>query len=46
MINEVDYVDLGLACADVCTVLDRGMRGRRVNELDQSVLEAIERLTT
>jgi len=46
MINEADYVDLGLACADVCGVLERGMRGRRVNELDQSVLEAIERLTT
>jgi len=46
MINEVDYVDLGLACADVFGVLDRGMRGRRVDELDQSVLEAIERLTT
>jgi len=46
MINETDYVDLGLACADVCRVLDRGMRGRRVDELDQSVLEAIGQLTT
>jgi len=46
MINEADYVDLGLACADVCKALDRGMRGRRVNELSQSVLEAIEQLTT
>jgi len=46
MINEADYVDLGLACAEVCGVLDQGMRGRRVDELGQSVLEAIERLTT
>ena len=46
MINETDYVDLGLTCAEVCGVLDQGMRGRPVNELDQSVLEAIERLTT
>ena len=46
MINEADYVDLGLACADVCRALDRGMNGRRVNELSQPVFEAIERLTT
>ena len=46
MINEADYVDLGLACADVCRVLDRGTRGRRVDELDQPVFEAIEQLTT
>ena len=45
MINEVDYVDLGLACADVCRVLDRGMNGRRVDELSHSVVEAIEQLT-
>ena len=46
MINQADYVDLGLACADVCKVLDRGMRGRRMDELGQSVFEAIEQLTT
>ena len=46
MINETDYVDLGLACAEVCSVLDQGMRGRRVDELGRSVFEAIERLTT
>ena len=46
MINEADYVDLGLACADVCRALDRGMRARRVDELGQSVFEAIEQLTT
>jgi len=46
MINEEDYVDLGLACADVCRVLDRGMNGRRVDEFSRSVFEAIGQLTT
>ena len=27
MINHTDYVELGLACADVCTALDRGLDG-------------------
>ena len=45
MINEADYVDLGLACADVCGALSRGMDGRRVDELNQSVFEAIGQLT-
>ena len=46
MIDEADSVDLGIACADVCIALDRGMKGRREDELNQSVLEAIVRLTT
>jgi len=46
VINKTDYVELGLACADVCRALDRGMGGRRVNELSESVLEAIGQLTT
>ena len=46
MMNEEDYVDLGLACADVCRALDRGMSGRRVDEFSQSVFEAIGQLTT
>ena len=41
MVNEIDYVELGLACADVCKALERGMSGRRANELSQSVFEAI-----
>ena len=45
MANKADYVELGLACADVCKALDRGMNGRRLNELNQSVREAIEQLT-
>ena len=46
MVNDTDYMELGLACADVCKALDRGMRGRRVDELSQSVFEAIGQLTT
>ena len=46
MVNDTDYIELGLACADVCKALDRGMRGRRVDELSQSVFEAIGQLTT
>jgi len=46
MANKTDYVELGLACADVCKALDRGMNGRKVDELSQSVFEAIGQLTT
>ena len=46
MVNKIDYVELGLACADVCRALDRGTNGRRLNELGRSVLEAIAQLTT
>lgn len=43
--KEQEYVDLGLFCADVCNVLDRGLDGRRSDELNPSVLGAIEQLT-
>ena len=46
MANKSDYVELGLACAEVCKALDRGMNGRRMDDLSQSVFEAIEQLTT
>ena len=45
MANEIDYVELGLACADTCKVLDRGMNGRRPEDLNQPVHEAISQLT-
>ena len=35
---------LSLSCADICKVLDRGLNGRRLDELSQSVLEAIQEL--
>ena len=46
MINKGDYVDLGLECADICQVLERGLNGRRLDDLSRSVLGAIEHLTT
>jgi len=46
MINREDYVELGLTCADACTALDRGLNGKRLNDLGNSVREAVEQLTT
>ena len=46
MINEADYVNLGLACADVCTALGRGLKGKSLDDLNGSVVEAINQLTT
>jgi len=45
MVNKRDYVDLGLACADVCGALNRGVNGKQLDELSRSVCEAIEQLT-
>ena len=45
MINQMDYVELGLACADVCTALDRELSGKRLNDLNNPVREAIKQLT-
>ena len=46
MANKTDYVELGLACANVCKALDRGMNGKKLDDLSQSVCEAIGELTT
>ena len=46
MNNQGDYIELGLACADVCTALDQGLKGKRFNDLNSSVREAINQLTT
>ena len=46
MADEKDYVDLGRSCADVCKTLDRGLEGRRSDEIGPPVLEAIGQLTT
>ena len=46
MINRTDYVELGLACADVCTALDWGLDGKKSSDLDTSVRETINKLTT
>ena len=44
--NAQDYVDLGIHCADVCKALDRGLDGRRLDDLSPSALGAIQQLTT
>ena len=46
MTNQEDYIELGLTCADVCTTLDRGLNEKRLNDLDNSLREAIKWLTT
>jgi len=45
MLNELDYVDLGLFCADICRALDRGMGGKSLDDLSRSVCDAITQLT-
>ena len=46
MANKSEYVELGLACADVCKALERGMNGKKRDDLSQPVREAIGQLTT
>jgi hypothetical protein len=46
MANEEDCVKLGLACADVCTALSRGLDGKSLKDLKNTVCEAIKQLTT
>ena len=44
MVKEMDYVELGLACAEVCTALHRGLGEKRLSELNSFVYEAIRQL--
>jgi len=44
--NELDYVELGLSCADICRALDRGMNEKRLNDLSRPVCDAINQLMT
>ena len=45
-INALDYVELGLFCSDICRALDRGTNGKKLDDLSQSVCDAINQLTT
>ena len=45
MANKLDYVELGLFCADICRALDRGMGGKQLDDLSRSVCDAINQLT-
>ena len=44
-VDEPDYVELGLSCANVCRTLNRGMNGKKQDELSLSVYDAINQLT-
>jgi hypothetical protein len=44
--NKQDFVDLGLFCVKVCEALDRGLKERGSNDLNESVHKAIAQLTT
>ena len=46
MADKEGYVGLGLDCANICTALDRGTNGKKMDDLGQSVREAINQLTT
>ena len=46
MLNQLEYVELGLFCADICRALERGMDGKMLGDLSQSVCDAINQLTT
>ena len=46
MTNDRDYVELGRACGEVCQALHRGLKGKRLDQLTQSVLGAVGQLTT
>ncbi|KAF9782866.1 hypothetical protein BJ322DRAFT_180037 [Thelephora terrestris] len=45
MADRKGWVELGLACADVCRSLDRGLSCAQTDRLSRSVSEAIEELT-
>lgn len=46
MVNDVEYVELGLACAEVCDALHRGTNGSEVVQLNQPALKAVKQLIT
>ena len=46
MANETDCVELGKACADVCIALSRGLDGKLLKDIGDSVNEAIKQLIT
>ena len=46
MVNELDYVELGVFCVDIYRAFDRGMGGKKLDDLSQSVCDAINQSTT
>ena len=46
MANKPDRVGLGLLCADICRILDRGTNGKRPDKPNRSVYGAMNLLTS
>ena len=46
MVNERDYVELGLFCTNICKALERGMGDKTLDGLSKSVCDAINQLIT
>ena len=44
MANDQDCVDLGILCASVCDALKRGTDGKKLDDLNKPVRDAIKRL--
>ena len=44
MANKEDFVDLGIYCVEICKALKRGMDGKELDKLSDSMREAIEEL--
>ena len=44
--NKTDYIELGLACAEICEALKQETNGRKLEDLSQSVRDAIAQLKT
>ena len=46
VVNQQEYTGLGLHCSEICEALERGTKGKRTEDLSQSVHGAINELTT
>lgn len=44
--NDQDCVDFGQACADIYKALERGMGGKKLEDLSRTMGDAIKQLTT
>ena len=42
MVDQIDYVELELACPEACAALNQGPSRKELNDLDDTVCEAIE----
>jgi hypothetical protein len=45
MADELEYVELGLECADNCRAIDRVVKGNTLDHLSQPVRDAMNQFT-